>query len=134
MEIVKELSQIALDITEPQYREMPELSYSTLATYEKTGFNGLDHLFDKKESPSLTFGSAVDACLTGGEDEFYSLFYVADIPSIGDKEKLVADYLFMNYSQYGTMESLPATYILEAANKFRYPNGTFSAYAWIKRE
>ena len=53
MEIVKELSDISLPISEPQYRERPELSYSTLATYEKTGYNGLDHLFDKKESSSI---------------------------------------------------------------------------------
>ena len=121
MEIVKELKDISLDITEPQYREMPELSYSTLATYERAGFNGLDHLFDKKESPSLTLGSAVDSILTGGEDEFNRLFYVADFPSIGDKEKLVADYLFMNYGhQYTLLEGLPSTYILEAANAYEF--------------
>jgi len=121
MEIKKELSSIALDITEPEYRQMPELSYSTLATYEKSGYNGLDHLFDKKESPSLTLGSCVDAILTGGEDEFYSLFLVADMPSIGDKEKLVADYLFENYgNSYEILEDVPATYILEAANVYEF--------------
>ena len=65
MEIVKELSAISLPITEPEYRQMPELSYSNLSTYESLGYNGLDHLFDKKESLSLTLGSAVDAIITG---------------------------------------------------------------------
>lgn len=121
MEIQKELSSIALNITEPEYRQMPELSYSTLATYEKSGYNGLDHLFDKKESSSLTLGSCVDAILTGGEDEFYSLFLVADMPSIGDKEKLVADYLFENYgNSYEILDDVPATYILEAANAYEF--------------
>lgn len=121
MEIKKELSSIALDITEPEYRQMPELSYSTLSTYETLGFNGLDHLFDRKESPSLTVGSAVDAILTGGEDEFNRLFFVADMPSVGDKEKLVADYLFENYgSNYTLLEDIPATYILEAANIYEF--------------
>lgn len=121
MEIKKELSEIALQITEPQYREMPELSYSTLATYEKTGYNGLEHLFDKKETPSLTFGSCVDTILTGGEDEFNDLFLVADIPSIGDKEKQVADYLFYTCGKgYPSMSDIPATYILDAANQFEF--------------
>jgi hypothetical protein len=53
VEIVKELSEISLPISEPEYRQRPELSYSTLSTFEKTGFDGLEHLFDKKESPSL---------------------------------------------------------------------------------
>ena len=57
MEIQKQLSDIALDISESEYREMPELSYSTLSTYETLGYNGLEHLFDKKESPSLLLGS-----------------------------------------------------------------------------
>ena len=121
MTIEKELSEIALHITEPEYREMPELSYSTLSTYETLGYNGLEHLFDKKESPSLSFGSACDAILTGGEDEFNSLFYVADIPALGDKPLQVAEYLFANYSNsYSSMEEMPATYILEAANVYEY--------------
>lgn len=121
MEIQKELSQIALDISEPEYRQMPELSYSTLSTYETLGYNGLEHLFDKKESPSLTLGSCVDAILTGGEDEFNRLFHVADIPTLGDKPLLIADYLFENYSNtYTSLEEIPATYILEAANAYDY--------------
>jgi hypothetical protein len=100
---------------------MPELSYSNLSTYETLGYNGLDHLFDKKESLSLTLGSAVDAIITGGEDEFNSLFLVADIPPLGDKEKQVADYLFNTCgSGYPTMTDIPATYILDAANQFEF--------------
>jgi hypothetical protein len=34
MEIVKELSEIAEKWTEPEYRARPELSYSTISTYE----------------------------------------------------------------------------------------------------
>jgi hypothetical protein len=121
MEIQKELSSIALDITEPEYRQLPELSYSTLSTYETLGFNGLEHLFDKKESPSLLLGSCVDAILTGGEDEFNSLYYVADIPSLGDKMLLIADYLYENYSKsYSSVSDIPATYLLEAANIYEF--------------
>ena len=79
MDIQKELSQIAEPWTEPEYRARPELSQSTLGTYEKLGFNGLDHLFDRKETPSLTFGSCVDSIITGGEEEFNDRFTVLDI-------------------------------------------------------
>ena len=121
MEILKELSAIAENWTEPEYRARPELSQSTLGTYEKLGYNGLDHLFDRKETPSLTFGSCVDSILTGGEEEFNSLFFVADFPSLGDKEKMVADYLFNQFSgSYDSMGNIPSTYILEAANTFEF--------------
>ena len=121
MEIQKELNSISLQISEPEYRAMPELSYSNLSTYMTLGFNGLDHLFDKKESLSLTLGSAVDAIITGGEEEFYSLFVVADIPSVGDKEKQIADYLFNSYgATYPNLSKVPATYILSAINAFEF--------------
>jgi len=121
MVIEKELSAISLPISEPEYRQLPELSYSTLSTYESLGFNGIEHLFDKKESPSLLLGSCVDSILTGGIEEFNSLYYVADIPSLGDKPLQIANYLFDNYGgTYSTISSIPATYILEAANIFEY--------------
>ena len=66
MKITKELKDIALPVSEPEYRQRPELSYSTLSRYESLGFDGLDHLFDKVESPSLLFGSIVDTMLTDG--------------------------------------------------------------------
>lgn len=121
MKIVKELNSIALDITEPQYRQMPELSYSTLSTYMTLGYNGLDHLFDRKDSPSLTVGSAVDAWITGGEEEFKSLFSVVDIPSIGDKEKMIANLLYQYYAgTYKQLSAIPATYILNVANSLNF--------------
>ena len=121
MKIQKELSEIALNITEPEYRQLPELSYSTLSTYESLGFNGLDHLFDRKETPSLLLGSLVDVAITGGQEEFNNQFFVADFPPIGDKELQVANYLFQNYSgSYSTIDDIPATYILDAANTYEF--------------
>jgi len=120
MLISKELSDIALNITEPEYRQMPELSYSTLSTYERVGFNGLDHLFDKLETPSLLLGSLVDTAITGGQEEFDSLYFIADF-SLGEKEQRIADYLFNQFStNYNSLEDLPSTYILDAANTFEF--------------
>ena len=63
----KSLKDISWQVPEETYREDPALSYSALATYERGGFNCLESLYDRKETPSLTFGSAVDAIITGGE-------------------------------------------------------------------
>ena len=121
MEIKKELKDIAWNITEEQYRADPALSYSTLARYEREGFNNLDHLFDHISSPSLTLGSCVDTLITGSQEEFDKLFYVADIPSIGDKEKSIADSLFSQYSsQFTSFVDIPFDAILSEANVQSY--------------
>jgi len=78
----KSFKTIALDITEEQYREDGALHYSTLATYSRGGFGCLDTLFDRKDSPSLTFGSAVDSIITGGQGEFNERFLVAEFPPL----------------------------------------------------
>ena len=40
----KSLKDISWDVTEEVYREDPALSYSTLARYEREGFNNLSKL------------------------------------------------------------------------------------------
>lgn len=121
MEIQKELKDIAWNVDEPTYRADPALSYSTLARYEREGFDNLDHLFDKISTPSLTLGSCVDTLITGSQEEFDKLFYVADIPSIGDKEKAVADSLFSQYSnQYTSFVDIPFDAVLSEANAQSY--------------
>lgn len=80
----KTLKDISWDVTEEVYRKDKALSYSTLAKYEREGFNNLSHLFDKVSSPSLLFGSCVDTLITGSQKEFDSLYLVVDdflIPS-----------------------------------------------------
>ena len=43
----KSLKDISWQVTEEVYREDASLSYSTLATYERSGFNGLEQLYDR---------------------------------------------------------------------------------------
>ena len=62
---MKSLKEIALQIDEPIYRKMPELSYSLLSRFQRVGFD-ISKLQECVSSPSLTFGSAVDAIITGG--------------------------------------------------------------------
>lgn len=128
MDIQKELSDISLPITEPEYRARPELSYSTLSTYEKTGYNGLDHLFDKKESPSLTFGSVVDTLLTGSEEEFNNLFLIVD-GTITDGGKDVCAKLASMHLPYSTFAEIPQDIVSDAAKEA----GFWKADKWNAR-
>jgi hypothetical protein len=117
----KSLRDISWQVPEHVYREDTALSYSTLAKYEREGYDKLDTLFEHISTPSLIEGSMTDCLITGSVEEFEEQFYVADFPSIGDKEKSVAEYLVTNYGgQYDTLESIPATYILEAANTYEF--------------
>lgn len=119
--IEKELSSIAWDVPESTYRADPALSYSTIAKYEREGFNNLHKLFEHISTPSLLLGSIVDTLSTGSQDEFNERFYVTDIPSIGEKEAQIADLLF---SRYGCSQSsfteLPFQDILDTANEVAF--------------
>ena len=75
----KSIKDISWQVSEREYRKYPALSYSILAKYEREGFNNLDKLFDRVESPSLTFGSAVDTLITGNEEDFNNQFMVAQL-------------------------------------------------------
>lgn len=92
---MKLLSTLALNISEEQYRDIPALSYSLISRYTNCGFNGLETIFDKIESPSLTIGSAVD-CLLTAPDEFDERFMVCEFSEPPEKVKKAVDYLYSN--------------------------------------
>lgn len=75
----KNFKDISWQVTEPEYRQDSALSYSVLSRYEREGFNNLDKLFDRIESPSLQFGQAVDTLITGSEEEFNENFMIAQL-------------------------------------------------------
>lgn len=127
MQIQKELSDIALHITEPEYRKLPELSYSTISTYETLGFDGLEHLFDKKDSPSLLFGSCVDTLLTGGLEEFTDRFIVADIAITDGGINTCNQLVSMNLG-YKNFRDIPEQ-VVSAAAKL---SGFWTADKWDK--
>lgn len=114
MEILKELKDISWLVDEPTYRADPALSYSTLATYERSGYDGLDHLFDRKESPSLLLGSLVDTALTGGEDEFNELYTVIDVNVTEGGIDTCKQLISMNLP-FDTFEEIPENIVSQAA-------------------
>ena len=100
----KSLYDISWQVSEEEYRADKALSYSTLARYEREGFNNIDKLFDRIETPSLTFGSCVDSIITGGQNEFDERFMVAEFPSIPDSIVKIIKSLYKQYA--GTYRSL----------------------------
>lgn len=93
-------ADISWRVTEPEYRADPALSYSTLQKYEKNGkFRAIPSLGEKITSPSLTFGTVVDALTTGGYGEFEELFTVADFPEISENLQQIAVLLYERYGK-----------------------------------
>lgn len=119
--ISKSLYDISWQVSEEVYRADEALSYSTLAKYERSGFNGLPTLFDKIETPSLTFGSAVDSIITGGQKEFDNRFLVAKIPSVPAGIVPIVKSLFLKYSsKYNSLDSIPDTLVIQEADLYNY--------------
>ena len=109
-----DLYSISWKVDEPTYRKDSALSYSTIARYSREGFNKLDKLFDEIDTPSLTFGSAVDALITGGQEEFDANFIVAEFPNISDNLQTIAKTLFNKYSsQYRNISDIDDNILAE---------------------
>lgn len=119
----KDFKDISWDVSEDIYRKDPALSYSTLAKYAREGFNSIPKLFDKIDTPSLTFGSAVDSIITGGMNEFNERFLVADFPDTPDSVIQVVKALFAKYNtNYATLFEIPDNDIISMAAEFNYQN------------
>lgn len=119
----KSLKDISWDVSEEIYRKDSALSYSTLSRFEREGFNNLDKLFEKVESPSLTFGSAVDAYITGGEEEFNNNFIVSDFPNISDMEiKIVKTIYESCHSQYDDITIIPDSVLKSILESIQWNN------------
>lgn len=117
--IVKELPDISWNVPESVYRADSALSQSTLGTYEREGFNNLKHLFDKKESPSLTFGSCVDSLITGGVDEFNERFKVIDT-NLKPEVMIICKTLAERYSHYDNFSQIPVEIVSSVAKECNF--------------
>lgn len=123
-------------VTEAEYREDKALSYSTLSRYERSGFNELGTLFDRIETPSLTFGSAVDSIITGGMDEFNERFIVAQFPPVAPSVQQVVMKLFDCFSKkHSNLDDIPNKEMIEVINSTGYqPNWKPETRAKVIRE
>lgn len=121
MDEIKSFKELSWQVTEEEYRADKALSYSTLARYEREGFNCLDKLFDRQETASLTFGSAVDSIITGGMQEFGERFLVAEFPSIPDSIiKIVKSMFSMFNTKARTLDKIPDNTIIVETEVQKY--------------
>lgn len=116
---MKSLKDLSLQISEEQYRENPALSYSLIATYAKGGFASIPHLYDKKESDALTFGSMVDTIITEGIERFQEKFAVDDFKIPSDSIKFVIDWL-LEVREEECFEDIPDDVILSICDLAEY--------------
>lgn len=96
---MKKLYDISWKVDEPTYRADPAYSYSTLSRFNREGFDNIESLYDNIETPSLTFGSMVDALITGGQEEFDDTFMPAEYPDCPDSIVKIVKVLFDKYSE-----------------------------------
>lgn len=118
---IKKLYDISWQVSEAEYRADAALSYSTIAKFAREGFNKLDTLFDKVDTPSLTFGSAVDALITGGQEEFDNNFIVADFPPITDSVLKMVKAAFNRFSNtYRQLTDIPVQDLIDLSEELAY--------------
>lgn len=105
---MKELYEISWQVTEPEYRQDPALSQSSIAKYEREGFSKLDTLFEPVSSPSLTFGSIVDELITGDKESFEKRFIVAEFPKLKPMQERGVNELVAKYKdEYTSIDDIP---------------------------
>lgn len=108
------LFEASLKLTESEYRNLPELSYSTLSRYDREGYECLRNLDEPISSPSLLFGSMLDCLLTQGEDAFFATYVVCNTPPMSESLKAAATLLLAREELQ--MALIPDDAILDAAN------------------
>lgn len=117
----KSLKEISWQVTEPEYRADPALSYSNLSTFERLGFEGLDKLYDRVDTPSLQFGSMVDCLITDGEGEFHKNYMVSQIPSLEPSVEPVVKEVFEQFkNSYTDIKDIPDSSIMPIIAQFNY--------------
>lgn len=123
---MKTLDQIALPITEEEYRNDPALSYSTLSRFSKEGFHKIDTLFDKITTPSLVFGSVVDELITGSQESFNERFLVSNVNLDEDAANIIKIIYDSFKDQYKHFLQIPIVQVSQMAKQ----NGFWPADKW----
>ena len=123
---MKSLRDISWQVSEPEYRADPALSYSSLGKYDREGFACIPKLFDKLETPSLIFGSAVDAIITGGYKEFNERFLVVDTDLDSDTSIIIKAIYEECSATYPNFFSIPKNIVSRIAKE----HGFWPADKW----
>lgn len=89
-------------MTEPEYRQLEAISYSKLSGVDKTPASLLNH--EPLDTPSITYGSAVDVLAFDGEEEFNSKFLInSGATATKVVEKTVSDLMKVVIEEKGEL-------------------------------
>lgn len=117
----KSLYDISWKVTEEEYRQDKAYSYSTIAKFDREGFDKLSSLFDRVETPSLTFGSMVDTLITDSQEAFDNLYTTADFPALSDTQEIIVKSLFKSYGEdYLSLEDIPDKMVSDVCIMYNY--------------
>jgi len=117
--------KIVKELTEPEYRALPNLSYSMLAGLSKDPANINNKI---KLTSSLIYGSVVDCLLFDGKEEFDKRFAIMDHNPPTDQIKEIVDIVYEKhnnskdsffYNKNATLKSYPEE-IVTAARQIGY--------------
>ena len=128
---MKSIDSISWLVTEQEYRQDPALSYSQLSRFEKNGkFDSLETLNEHLETPSLSFGSAVDCWITEGYDEFNEKFLVVS-SNLDSEAAAIIKAIYEEFSTlYSNFEEIPLEYVSNIAKNMGFwPADKWSAPA-----
>ena len=116
----KSLISLSLNKSEDEYRYIKAISYSAISKYLREGFKCISTLYEKEESPSLTFGSLVDTMVLS-PDEFNKKFILSDkaFPSENIRD-IIKNIYNRTTGEYGLLSDIPKEIILEEANNASY--------------
>lgn len=123
---MKTLDQIALSITEEEYRNDPALSYSTLSRFSKEGFHKLNKLFEPFSTPSTIFGGIVDTLITGTAKDFEDNYIITYLSLDDDTIQIIQAIYDTFKSQYNDFMKIPLIQVSQVAKQ----NGFWPADKW----
>lgn len=123
-------SDISWKVSEPEYRADPALSYSTLQRYEREGgFRAIPSLAEEISSPSLAFGSLVDALVTGGYADFEDTYVIASFPEISENLQNIARVLHERYGKERSFDDILDDELAEIGKECNfYAGDKYAAY------
>lgn len=131
---MKELKEISWLVDEPTYRADSAISFSTLSKFYREGFSSLNKLYDKIETPSLTFGSMVDSLITGGIEEFNERFALIQDFGISDSLRQITKTLYDTYKEfYASLDDIPNNILSDVAENCGYYVGPKYYNARVKK-
>ena len=115
-----DIKKLAWNVDEETYRNEPLLSYSMLSKFNREGFESISTLFDKIESPSLTFGSLVDTLITEPKD-LINKFLIASFPKLTDAAEKAIKGIFEEFNEkYYALNKIPDEKLLDKISELRF--------------